>query len=349
MNNIEDENIFLMRGDMRVCVLADEVFGNYTPEGYLFNHDWKMYNVKRPALDFIRDIAMREEYDVYLNLCDGSADEDRPGIDVVQALELLNLPFTGADSVFYAPTREQTQMMAQRKNIGFPRGMEAKLGDDVEKMVTAAGMKFPMIVKHHESYASVGMTKESRVENMKQLRSRFDLMCGQYGSARIEEFIAGREFTVLIVDNPDNLDDPYIYQPLEIIFPEGETFKHWAMKFDPNVDMDLQYVTDPALLKKLKSLVKKIYLALGGVGYGRADIRMNDQGELFLLEINSNPSVLNMPEEKASADYMMEDDPDGVEGFLQRIFLSSIARREKRVLPPQIIRRRKLEPAVVRK
>ena len=65
--------------------------------------------------------------------------------------------------------------------------------------------------------------------------------------ARIEEFIAGREFTVLIVDNPDNLDDPYIYQPLEIIFPKGETFKHWAMKFDPNVDMDLNYVTDPAL------------------------------------------------------------------------------------------------------
>ncbi len=56
-----------------------------------------------------------------------------------------------------------------------------------------------------------------------------------------------------------------------------------------------------------------------------------------------------MPEEKASADYMMEDDPGGVEGFLQRIFLSAIARREKRVLPPQIIRRRKLEPAVVRK
>lgn len=334
---------------MRVCVLSDESFGNYTPEGYLFNHEWKMYNVKSPALDFIRDIAMNEEYDVYLNLCDGSADEDRPGIDVVQALELLNLPFTGADSVFYAPTRDQTQMMAQRKNIGFPRGLQIKLGDNVEKMVTKAGLRFPMIVKHYESYASVGMTKESRVEDMQQLRTRFDLMCAQYGGARIEEFVVGREFTVLIVDNPENLDEPYVYEPLEIIFPQAESFKHWTMKFDPNVDMDLQYVTDTALLKRLKTVVKKIYLALGGVGYGRADIRMNEDGELFLLEINSNPSVLNMPEEKASADYMMEDDPDGVEGFLQRIFLSAIVRREKRLLPPQLTRRRKLEPVVVRK
>ena len=142
-----------------------------------------MYNVKRPAFDFIRDIAMREEYDVYLNLCDGSADEDRPGIDVVHALEALNLPFTGADSVFYAPTREQTQIMAQRKNIGSPRGLEAKLGENIEEMAAQADLQFPLIVKHHESYASVGMTKNRRVENMEQLRTRFDLMCGQYESA----------------------------------------------------------------------------------------------------------------------------------------------------------------------
>jgi len=334
---------------MRVCVLADEVFGNYTPEGYLKDHEWKMYNVKLPAFDFIRDIALREDYDVYLNLCDGSADEDRPGIDVVQALETLNLPFTGADSVFYAPTREQTQVMSQRKNIGFPRGLEAGLGENVEELVAQAGLCFPMIVKHHESYASVGMTKESRVENAQQLQTRFELMCAQYGSARIEEFIDGREFTVLIADNPDNLDEPYVYHPLEIIFPEGESFKHWAMKFDPDVDMDLAQVSDPALVKRLKTMVKKIYLGLGGAGYGRADIRMNQEGDLFLLEINPNASVLNMPEEKASADYMMEDDPGGVDGFLNRIFRSAILRREKRLVPPQLTRRRKLEPVVVRK
>ena len=241
------------------------------------------------------------------------------------------------------------QERVEPKILGFARGILVKAGEDVVAKVTEAGFRYPMIVKHHDSYASAGMTRDNRVENAKQLRAQFEKMATQYGSARIEEFIEGREFTCLVSDNPDNLDDPYVYTPVEIIFQEGETFKHWAMKFDPNVDMDLTYVTDPTLLKKLKSLGKKIYLALGGVGYGRADIRMNDQGELFLLEINSNPSVLNMPEEKASADYMMEDDPGGVEGFLQRIFLSAISRREKRVLPPQIIRRRKLEPAVVRK
>lgn len=334
---------------MRVCVLSDENFGNYNPEELLLNHEWKMYNVKRPAFDFIRTIAEREDYDVYLNLCDGAADEDRPGIDVVQALEDLNLPFTGADSVFYVPTREQTQAAARRRNIGFPRGLEARQGDAVEDMAKEAGLQFPLIVKHRESYASVGMTKDSRVETMQQLRTRFDLMCEQYGGARVEEFVDGREFTVLIADNPEDLDEPYVYHPLEIIFPAGESFKHWAMKFQPDVDMDLIQVSDPALIKRLKTMVKKIYLALGGVGYGRADIRMNAAGELFLLEINPNPSVLNVGDDKASADYMMEDDPGGVEGFLDRIFRSAILRREKRALPPQLTRRRKLQPVEVRR
>jgi D-alanine-D-alanine ligase len=337
---------------MRVCVLSDENFGDYSPEWYLKNHEWKMYNVKLPAYDFIFDIASRETYDIYLNLCDGSEDEvGRPGVDVVQALETLNLPFTGADSAFYTPTREGMQFLAERKGIGFARGIKVERGENVEAKVRQAGFKYPMIVKHHDSYASAGMTRDSRVETAKQLRAQFEKMAEQYGSARIEEFIEGREFTCLVVDNPDDFNDPYVYHPVEIIFQEGETFKHWAMKFDAeaSADMDLLAVTEPALARRLKSMVRKMYVAMGGTGYGRADIRMNRDGELFMLEMNPGPSVLNMPDEFASADYMMADDPGGVEGFLDRIFRAGILRREMRALPVQLPKRRKLVPVEARR
>ncbi len=334
---------------MRVCVLSDEAFGDYTPESYLTQHEWKMYLVKRPTLDFIRAIAQQEEYEVYLNLCDGAPDEDRPGLDVVQALEALNLPFTGADSLFYSVTREQMRLAAQRVRVGFPPGFAARPQDPLETMIEGAGLRFPLIVKHPESYASVGMTRDSRVETMEQARARFDEMCALYGGARVEEFIEGREFTVLIADNPDNLADPYVYRPLEILFPPGESFKHWAMKFDPDADMDLVTVDDPLLERRLKTMVHDIYLALGGTGYARADIRMDPQGKLFLLEINPNPSIFNMPHEKSSADYMIEDDPGGVEGFLDRIFRSAILRRERRMLPGQLLRPRKLAPIEMRR
>jgi D-alanine-D-alanine ligase-like ATP-grasp enzyme len=339
---------------MRVCVLADEVFGNYTPEGHLKNHEWKMYNVKLPAYDFIREIAMRETYDVYLNLCDGSEDEiGRPGMDVVQALEALNLPFTGADSGFYAPTREGMQTLAAKKGIGFARGVQVFANENVIAKVTEAGFRYPMIVKHHDSYASAGMTRDNRVENAKQLRAQFEKMASQYGSARIEEFIEGREFTCLVADNPENLDDPYVYRPVEIIFQAGESFKHWAMKFDAeaSADMDLEFVSEPALARRIKSMVRKMYVAMGGTGYGRADIRMDQEGNLFMLEMNPSPSVLNTENDYTSGDYMMQDDSGGVDGFLDRIFRSAVLRLEMRKIPVpvQLPRRRKLEPAVVRK
>ena len=338
---------------MRVCVLSDEVFGNYDPGHHLKNHEWKMYNVKRPTFDFIRDIAMRESYDVYLNLCDGCEDEDRPGLDVPQALEALNLPFTGADSSFYQPTRDGMQALAEKKGIGFARGIRVFSDENVEAKVKAAGFKFPMIVKHHDSYASAGMSKDNRVENNKQLRAQFEKMAEQFGSARIEEFIEGREFTCLIADNPEDLNDPYVYQPVEIVFQEGETFKHWAMKFDAeaSADMDLAFVTEPGLARRTKNMTRKMYLAMGGTGYGRADIRMNKDGELFMLEMNPNPSVLNMPDDYTSGDYMMQEDTGGTESFLDRIFRSAILRLETRRMPVPVAlpRRRKLEPAVVRK
>lgn len=339
---------------MRVCVLADEMFGDYSPEIHLKNHEWKMYNVKLPAYEFIRDIAQRESYDVYLNLCDGAEDEiGRPGIDVVEALESLALPFTGADSGFYAPTREGMQALAEKKGVGFARGIHVDANEKVVARVTEAGFRYPMIVKHHDSYASAGMTRYNRVENARQLRAQFKKMAAEYGSARIEEFIEGREFTCLVADNPDNLDDPYIYHPVEIIFQKGETFKHWAMKFDADAsaDMDLQPVAEPTLARRIKTMTRKLYLAMGGSGYGRADIRMDKDGNLFMLEMNPSPSVLNMEDDFTSGDYMMMDDPGGTEGFLDRIFRSAILRLEMRMVPVpvQLPRGRKLEPAEVRK
>jgi hypothetical protein len=70
-----------------------------------------------------------------------------------------------------------------------------------------------------------------------------------------------------------------------------------------------------------------------------------------MLEMNPNPSLLNMPDDYTSGDYMMQEDVDGTQGFLERIFRSAILRLEMRRMPVAVSmpRRRKLEPAVVRK
>ncbi len=311
---------------MKVCILSDPTFEDFDPDVYLHEHDWDLLKVERPAYDFIRRAAERKRYDVFFNLCDGSPDEDRPGLDVVQALEALNLPFTGGDSNFYCPTREQMQAVAEIQGVGFARGFHA---ESLRDLADARKLRYPLMVKHPLSYGSEGMTRDSRVETPQQLRAQAEIMLEKFGGARVEEFIDGREFTCLVVDNPDDLTAPLAYPPGESVFPEGETFLHTYVKWE--ILVPVQPVNDPDLAQRLQDMSRKLYIGMGGMGYGRCDIRMNAEGELFLLEINPNCAILYNPEDFGPADTPISFDPDGHRGFLDRIFRSAIARQQLRV------------------
>jgi D-alanine-D-alanine ligase len=313
---------------MRVCVLYDEDTGGFTPAEFLKKFEWEMITLKRPVMPTLQQLAREERFDVYFNLCDGAGDEDYPGSDVVHALEELNLPFTGAESGCYDPSREEMQAAAEAHGVGFARGYHVTEGDDLEAL--AATLRFPLMVKHPRSYASTGMTRDSRVDDLAQLRTQFKRIASEFGSARVEEFIVGREFNVLVTDNPDDLANPFVYPPTELIFPEGEEFWHTDIKWDFSVPFEFRQVLDPELAGRLKDAGRRMYLAIGCAGYGRLDVRMNAAGELFILEINPNSGILYVPEEYGPADYMILYDPQGYDGFFDRIFRSAFVRQKLR-------------------
>jgi hypothetical protein len=80
----------------------------------------------------------------------------------------------------------------------------------------------------------------------------------------------------------------------------------------------------------LQDMGRRMFLAMQGIGYGRCDIRMNAQGELFILEINPNGAIMLKPEEYGPADYMILYDKDGYRGFFDRIFRSALIRQKTR-------------------
>ncbi len=310
---------------MKLCLLYDPTFEPIIPE-YFDGYDWELINVELPAFDFLLDLSRRKHFDVYFNFCDGSLDEDRPGLDVIEALEALNLPFTGADSRFYSPTREQMQAVAEIQGVGFARGFHVKSMRDLSE---AKKLRYPLMVKHPNSYGSTGMTRESRVETPQQLRVQAERMLDLFGGARIEEFIEGQEFTCLVVDNPEDLASPFTYPPGMVVFPKGETFLHTEAKW---VNLArIKRVRSRALAERIQDMSRKLYLGLGGVGYGRTDIRMNADGELFTLEINPNCAILYAPEDQGPADVPITFDPHGHRGFFDRIFRSAILRQQMRI------------------
>jgi len=319
---------------MKICVLDDSYEQSETPFKqfdflpdplrFLTAHESERHFLhKATAVRQVLDLSKRG-FDVFLNLCDGSWDEDRPGIEVVQVLERLQVPFTGASSRFYEPTRQTMKRICHYADIHSPNYFFASDPGGVE--AAAATLRFPLIVKHPCGYASIGITKQSRVENPDDLRLQAAATVEAFGDALIEEFIEGREFTALVAENPDDELAPLVYQPVEFRFPEGESFKHFDLKWRDYQRMSCIPVDDPILAGRIKEVSRRFFVGLGGTGYGRCDIRMDQSGELFMLEINPNCEIFYPPGDEGCADFILLNDPAGHQGFVETILRSAMKR-----------------------
>ena len=101
---------------MRICLLTTQHLDAdpfpaddwpCDPRPFLPEATWHVATLrKRTAVKQVTRLV-REGFDLFFNLCDGAADQDVPGIEVVRTLEDLGVPFTGATSRFYEPSREQ--------------------------------------------------------------------------------------------------------------------------------------------------------------------------------------------------------------------------------------------------
>jgi D-alanine-D-alanine ligase len=318
---------------MRICVLSDEEKKDFDVSPYLKEFDYEFVTMRKPVMETLKALRERNEFDIYLNVCEGYEldDEDENGyeaIEVVKALEELNLPFTGADSKMFDPTREQMQAAADANGVGFAKGYRVHSVEEAEQLVK--NLRFPIMVKHPQSYGSTGMIKESRCDSLSEVLAQVERVCKEYGAARMEEFIIGKEYNVLVVDNPDDFSSPIAYPPTELIFPPGEEFWHTVVKWDTSLPFNFKQVTDVELIPRLEDIAIRMFKAIGIVGYGRCDVRMNEQGELFILEINPNPAIMLKPEEYGPADYMILYDAGGYKTFFERLFRITQIRHQQR-------------------
>jgi D-alanine-D-alanine ligase len=314
---------------MKICVLSDPEWGDpFDPSYYLQGYEWELHDLHRPhVMEELTALAQRG-FDIYLNMCDGAADEDRPGLDVVLALESLNLPFTGAASHYYEPTREQMKRVCQTYGVRAPQGVAVINLDNLKAKMRR--MRYPLIVKHPNSYGSIGIIKESRVTCFEELQTQVSRMLDLFGGALVEEFIEGGEFSVLVSESPDDPQNPITYVPVEVTFPPGESFKHTDMKWYRYDELQCNPVTDPELSARLRDMSAKLFVGLNGTGYGRCDIRMDMQGELYMLEINPQGAIFYPPETPGMADYILRFDPLGHAGFVDLLFRSALARRRQK-------------------
>lgn len=322
---------------MRIVVLhpaaeSDSPFASYSPPYepalYAPEHDWSSRTIRKAlAHRQVAELA-RDEPDVVVNLCDGAEDEDRPGIEVVRALERFGLAYTGATEHVYDPSRLAMKMACQSVGVSFPAFATAQSRDDAPAI--AHGLSFPMLVKHPRSYSSVGLTEASRVSSVDELAERLGAMCAQYGGALVEEFIAGREFTVLVAEGLREGDPPRTWPTAEFELGGPLAFKHFELKWKSYESMVTRLVADASLDERLRADAAGCFEALGATGYGRCDFRMGEDGVPKLLELNPNCAVFYPPGQHGSADLILARSPGGHRAFLEHILAVALRRRKSR-------------------
>jgi D-alanine-D-alanine ligase len=192
-----------------------------------------------------------------------------------------------------------------------------------------AELKYPLFVKPAHAGDSLGVSDDSLIYDKAALLSKCNSLFEDYGAVMIEEYIEGREFTVLVAatDNPERC---HVFLPVEYIFPKGKSFKTYSLKtseLHPGANIPCN---DPQLDKQLREASERIFKTAGGVGYGRLDFRVKEDGTIYFLEINFTCSVFYQDGYEGSADYILRFDGMGQEGFLRLMIKEGLARHARK-------------------
>ncbi len=247
---------------------------------------------------------------VVLNLCDGNELDGSPGVSIVRALETARVPFTGSDSAFYELTTFKSPMKARLVARGVPTAPFVVLRDlPADAARLAADVGFPAFVKPEVSAGSGGIALSSRINSPEDALARVaHLMAGEDAPFYrrtgffVERFVDGPEFTVLVVADRRAPLGARAYPPVQRIFhsalPAHERFlsydRYWSEYKEesrlPDTEPFYRYEPAPAAYAaRLASLAEQAFVAVGGTGYGRVDIRLHaPTDELLVLEVNSN-------------------------------------------------------------
>ena len=265
-------------------------------------------------------------YDIFVNLCEGYLEWEVPSIDVIYTLDLLELPYTGPTTKLYDPPKELMKYVAYCESVPTPAyvliGSEAEIGEAVSRL------RFPLFVKPAKAGDSLGVDAKSLVHTREALAEKVKDTLEEYPQLLIEEYVDGREFTILIAANADG-KTATTFKPVEYIFPEGFAFKTYALKtseLHPNANIPC---SDPAIERQLPESAEKIFRGFNGKGYARLDFRMDAAGRLYFLEINFTCSVFYSNGYEGSADFILQYDGIGQAGFLRHMIGEGMARYQR--------------------
>jgi len=206
----------------------------------------------------------------------------RDGEDGVMqgALELLDIPYTGSGVMASALGMDKlkTKEIWIANNIPTPRFCVVDKSTDLDSVIEQLGL--PIIVKPLNEGSSIGMSKvsgESELPDAIVAAMKFD------DKVLAEKWVVGCEYTVTILGDkalpPIRLETSNQFYDYEAKYISNETQYHCPCGLEKKQESELQI------------LALNAFNLIGAKGWGRIDIMVDDNGEPYLIEINTLPGM----------------------------------------------------------
>lgn len=233
--------------------------------------------------------------DLVFNLTESYAGDDTMEMNVAAYMDLIGLPYTGAGphASFLAQDKATAKKMFAFHGIRTPYFATAYRGN----IDHAHDVKFPLIVKPQLEDGSIGIDAAAVVNGVKELMERVQYVQNEFDSpALIEEYIEGREIYAAILGSYERTEVlPLVELDLSQL-PEGvPRIASRDVKFER--DSQAYKVTKSAVVEnldeettqKLSDTAVAAYRAVKLRDYGRIDMRLTAEGEVYVIEANPNP------------------------------------------------------------
>lgn len=225
----------------------------------------------------IVSVLEKGKFDRVFNVVHGRGGED----GVLQGvLEVLDIPYTGsgimASSV--SMNKLRTKQMWMGAGLRTPP-LYVSVKEDVD-YAALENLGFPFMVKPINEGSSIGMSK---VNNIGDIENAWETAREYDQCVMAEKWIHGKEFTVAIIGE----------DVLPIVSVETP---HDFFDYDAKYESDSTSYFCPCGIeeereKELQALAKIAFGAVGGSGWGRVDLILDDEDIPWLIEINTVPGM----------------------------------------------------------
>jgi D-alanine-D-alanine ligase len=228
--------------------------------------------------------------DVVFNLVESIDNDYGREWEVPAFLETLGLPYTGNSALplQLCRTKDEARARLVAAGVRVASAFVASGPDDAPAAIDA-----PVFVKPARVDGSIGVDARSVCRDAAALRDKLaELAAALPPPFLVERYLPGKELNVSLFPEPLNGRAVVTEIDFSEVPPEYPRFVTYASKWDPESP---EYVSKsvPARVpepppRELENQARRAFAALGGSGYGRVDLRLDEAGVPHVIDVNPN-------------------------------------------------------------